>query len=51
MSKSRASVFEEDPLLDVGGFAPKTAIDAKAPLAEEVRAVSQAARLRLAACV
>jgi hypothetical protein len=44
MSKLRASVFEEAPDLDVGSFAPKTAIDEKAPRAEQVRAVAEAAR-------
>jgi hypothetical protein len=46
MAKPRASIFEEDggQGLDVGSFAPKTAIDTKAPAAEEVRAVAQAAR-------
>jgi hypothetical protein len=46
MSKSRASIFEEGEgqELDVGSFAPKTSVDAKAPGAEQVRAVSQAAK-------
>jgi hypothetical protein len=43
MPNARASVFDEPPKLDVGSFAPKTAIDSKAPPAEEVRAVAQAA--------
>ena len=45
MSKLRASIFgeEETPVLDVGSFAPKSAIDTKAPAAEQVRAVAQAA--------
>ena len=46
MSKSRASIFEEPPDLDMGGFAPKTAIDMKAPPAEKVRAVAEAAQFR-----
>jgi len=46
MSKPRASIFEESPQLDVGSFAPKTAIDKKAPPAEQVRAVAQAAQFR-----
>lgn len=46
MSKARASIFEEAPELDVAAFAPKTAIDASAPPAEQVRAVSQAAQFR-----
>ena len=44
MSKSRASIFEEGPALDLGGFAPKVAIDASAPSAEQVKTVSEAAR-------
>jgi hypothetical protein len=45
MSKSRASIFgdDESQSLDVGGFAPKTSIDHKAPAPEQVRAVAQAA--------
>jgi hypothetical protein len=45
MTKTRASIFGEDESagLDVGSFAPKTSIDAKAPAAEQVRAVAQAA--------
>ncbi len=48
MSKSRASIFGEDEPqgLDVGSFAPKTAIDSKAPAAEQVRAVTQAANFQ-----
>jgi hypothetical protein len=49
MPKARASIFEEEEReegqgLDVGSFAPKTAIDPKAPKQEEVRAVAKAAR-------
>jgi hypothetical protein len=46
MPKARASIFEEGESqeLDVGSFAPKTSIDAKAPKAEQVRAVAQAAK-------
>jgi hypothetical protein len=43
MPKPRASIFEEAPPLDVAGFAPRSAIDAKAPPAEQVRAVARAA--------
>jgi hypothetical protein len=48
MSKSRASIFGDDetPALDVGSFAPKVAVDTKAPAAEHVRAVSQAANFK-----
>jgi hypothetical protein len=46
MLKPRASIFDEEPALDVGGFAPKTTIDRKAPPAEEVRAVAEAAHFR-----
>jgi hypothetical protein len=46
MPKQRASLFEEGEgqELDVGSFAPKTSIDAKAPRPEQVRAVAQAAK-------
>jgi len=46
MSKSRASIFGDDDTetLDVTSFAPKTGIDLKAPPADQVRAVSQAAK-------
>ena len=46
MPKPRASIFEEGEGqgLDVGSFAPKTSIDAKAPGAEQVRVVAQAAK-------
>jgi hypothetical protein len=45
MSK-RASIFEDGEVqeLDVSAFAPKTSIDTKAPAAEQVRAVSKAAK-------
>jgi hypothetical protein len=43
MAKSRASIFEEPAALDLGGFAPKHAIDGNAPPPEQVKAVSQAA--------
>src|SRR5580704_11856942 len=46
MPKSRASIFEDAPALDVGSFAPKTAIDTKAPRAEQVRVVAEAAQFR-----
>jgi hypothetical protein len=46
MSKSRASIFEDAPDLDVGSFAPKTAVDVKRPPAEAVRAVAEAAQFR-----
>jgi hypothetical protein len=42
----RASIFEADTELDVTGFAPKTGIDAKAPAAEQVRVVAEAAHFR-----
>jgi hypothetical protein len=46
MAKSRANIFEEGEgtELDLGGFAPKNAIDSKAPKPEQVREVAQAAR-------
>jgi hypothetical protein len=48
MSKSRASVFEDGDTvtLDVGSFAPKSEVDHKAPPAEQVRAISQAANFK-----
>ncbi len=46
MPKSRASIFDEVAELDVGSFAPKTAIDTTAPPADKVRAVAQAAKFR-----
>lgn len=48
MPKPRASIFEEGEVqeLDVGSFAPKTAIDTQAPGAEELRVVAQAAKFR-----
>ena len=48
MSKSRASIFEDGDTetLDVASFSPKPAIDQKAPPAEQVRAVSQAANFK-----
>jgi hypothetical protein len=46
MSKSRASIFDEAPALDVGSFAPKTKTDTKAPAAEQVRVVTEAAQFR-----
>jgi hypothetical protein len=45
MSKTRASIFEEDEL-DLSGFAPKAIPDIKAPPAAEVRAVAEAANFR-----
>jgi hypothetical protein len=48
MSKSRASIFGDDETttLDLTGFAPKAEPDNKAPPAEQVRAVSQAANFK-----
>jgi hypothetical protein len=48
MSKTRTSIFGDDDaeVLDVTGFAPKSKTDDKAPRAEQVRAVSQAANFR-----
>ena len=45
MANPRASIFETDDL-DVSGFAPRTGPDASAPLAEQVRAVAEAANFR-----
>jgi hypothetical protein len=48
MSKARVSIFGDDETktLDVTGFAPKAQVDNKAPPAEQVRAVSQAANFK-----
>jgi hypothetical protein len=48
MPKARANIFGEGEgeELDVGSFAPKASIDAKAPGAEQVRAVAQAAKFQ-----
>jgi hypothetical protein len=46
MAKQRASIFDASEDLDVGGFAPKPALDPSAPPAEQVRAVSQNAQFR-----
>ena len=48
MPKPRASIFgdEDTQSLDVGSFAPKKSVDTKAPAAEEVRAVAQAANFQ-----
>ena len=46
MSKLRASIFESEAEIDVAAFSPKTAIDVKAPAAEQVRAVAEAAHFR-----
>jgi hypothetical protein len=48
MTKLRSSIFngDETQTLDVASFAPKKAVDAKAPPAEQVRAVSQAANFQ-----
>jgi hypothetical protein len=45
MSKTRASIFGDDETvtLDLGSFTPKSVPDTKAPPAEQVRAVAQAA--------
>ena len=45
MANPRASIFETEDL-DVSGFAPRTGPDASAPLAEQVRAVAEAANFR-----
>jgi len=46
MSKTRASIFAEVPDLDVGSFSPKTTADSKAPPAEQVRVVAEAAKFK-----
>jgi hypothetical protein len=46
--KKRTSIFKEGngDVLDVSSFAPKTPTDTKAPPAEQVRAVTEAAHFR-----
>jgi hypothetical protein len=46
MAKPRASIFDDLPNLDIGGFAPKTETDSNAPSAEQVRAVAQGSQFR-----
>jgi hypothetical protein len=43
MSNPRASIFADDDL-DVSDFAPKVGPDKSAPVAEQIRAVAEAAR-------
>jgi hypothetical protein len=45
MSKPRASIFggDDTATIDIAGFAPKAEVDRKAPPAEQVKAISQAA--------
>jgi hypothetical protein len=42
----RASIFEEEPDIDVSGFAPKSAPDPKSPHPEQIREVSEKAKFR-----
>jgi len=48
MVKPRVSIFSDEEVveLDIAGFAPKPAVDDRAPPAEKVRAVSQAANFK-----
>jgi hypothetical protein len=49
MSKSRVSIFGDDgdtAALDVSAFAPKVEVDRKAPPADQVKAVSNAANFK-----
>jgi hypothetical protein len=48
MSKTRASIFggDDTEVLDVTSFAPKAGTDDKAPPAEQVRAITQAANFK-----
>jgi hypothetical protein len=45
MQKSRTSIFgaDESATIDIAGFAPKAEVDRKAPPADQVKAISQAA--------
>lgn len=46
MVKSRASVFDDTPEIDLSAFAPKPRSKPDAPSPEKVRAVSEAANFR-----
>jgi len=46
MPTPRASIFDTADGLDLGGFAPKSSADLKAPAAEAVRAVTEASHFR-----
>jgi hypothetical protein len=43
MKKSRASVFENVPDIDISDFAPKARVDKEAPTPAQVKAVAEAA--------
>lgn len=43
MKKSRASVFENAPDVDISGFAPKPRVDKEAPTPAQVKVVAEAA--------
>jgi hypothetical protein len=43
MTKSRASIFENVPDVDVSDFAPKPRVDTQGPTQEQVKAVAEAA--------
>jgi hypothetical protein len=46
MDSPRASVFGETSDIDLSGFVPKSTADARAPAAQEVRAVAERANFR-----
>lgn len=46
MMGPRASIFEDSDDIDISGFAPKSEPDTASPSAEQVRAVSEAAKFR-----
>jgi hypothetical protein len=43
MTKSRASIYENVPDVDVSAFAPKARVDAQGPTLAQVKAVAEAA--------
>ena len=43
MTKSRASIFESVPDVDVSAFAPKARVDTQGPTQAQVKAVAEAA--------
>lgn len=43
MTKSRASIFENVPDVDISDFAPKARVDKQAPTPAQVKAVAEAA--------
>ena len=46
MSKSRTSIFDDSPEIDVSGFTPKPSAGSKVPPADAVRSVAETANFR-----